>query len=259
MTENRITLFDIPIDNLTMERAVKKILHCLAGDKVTRIYFVNAHCVNVSRHDDDYRQILQRGDGVFADGVGMRLAARAMRTPLLDNVNGTDLFPRLCPPLRESGFRTYLLGAEPGVAQKMADEIGKKYPGVTICGWHHGYFSPNEEEDVIKKIRTAKTDLLLAALGVPKQEKWLDEHLHETGARVGIAVGGLFDFYSGRIPRAPRWMRRMGLEWLYRLYREPKRLWRRYALGNGYFLLLLAAAYFHIPLDKIDKFKPRID
>ncbi|MEW6234828.1 MAG: WecB/TagA/CpsF family glycosyltransferase [Candidatus Omnitrophota bacterium] len=259
MTENRITLFDIPIDNLSIEDAINKIIQRLAGEGAVRIYFVNAHGVNVSRIDSEYLHILQKGDCIFADGVGMRWAARAMGTPLLDNVNGTDLFPRLCPLLQESSFRVFLLGAELGVAQKMAEEICKNYPGLAISGWHHGYFSPQEEEEVIQKIRAVKTDLLLAALGVPKQEKWLDEHLHKTGARVGIGVGGLFDFYSNRIPRAPRWMRKMGLEWLYRLYREPKRLWRRYVLGNGYFLLLLVAAYLKIPLDKLDKFKPRLD
>jgi N-acetylglucosaminyldiphosphoundecaprenol N-acetyl-beta-D-mannosaminyltransferase len=115
---------------------------------------------------------------------------------------------------------------------------------VTVCGTQHGYFSTAEETDVLRSIEDAKTDLLLVAFGAPKQDLWIREKLGSSNVRVAIGVGGLFDFFSGRIPRAPLWLREMGLEWTYRLYQEPRRLWRRYVVGNAIFLL--RTMYFRI-------------
>lgn len=239
---SRIELFGIPLDNLTMVEAVAAVVQRLEGGQPQQICFVNADCANIARRDPRYLEALHRAGLVFADGIGMRLAGAALKTPIRDNVNGTDLFPRLCAALEGTGKGLYLLGARPGVAEGVCDWIASHYPGVHLAGCQHGFFPPEDEPAVIRRIADSGADVLLVAFGAPRQELWIDRHLDELGVRVAAGVGGLFDFYSGRIPRAPRWVRRLGMEWLYRLYQEPGRLWKRYLLGNPVFLFHLALA-----------------
>jgi N-acetylglucosaminyldiphosphoundecaprenol N-acetyl-beta-D-mannosaminyltransferase len=202
--------------------------------------FLYAHGVNVAERDPEYRAVLAKATHLFADGIGMRLASLAAGTPLLDNVNGTDLFPLLCRALQGTGIRVYCLGSMPGVTERVKERAAREYPGLAICGTYHGFFEKSSEEcKVIASIRAARADLVLVGMGVPHQEKWLFTYLEETGARVGIAVGGVFDVYSGKIWRPPVWMRRLGLEWFGRLIPglgEPRRLWKRYLVGNFVFL-----------------------
>jgi N-acetylglucosaminyldiphosphoundecaprenol N-acetyl-beta-D-mannosaminyltransferase len=160
-----------------------------------------------------------------------------LNNPLLENLNGTDMLPYLCENAVKNRFRIFLLGAQPGVAEKAKANLIKKFNGLQISGTQHGYFGKEEEQKVIEKINKSKTDILLVALGVPKQEKWICGNLSKLQVKVAMGVGGLFDFYSGKIKRAPRWMREVGLEWLYRVLQEPKRMWRRYIIGNPLFLL----------------------
>jgi N-acetylglucosaminyldiphosphoundecaprenol N-acetyl-beta-D-mannosaminyltransferase len=129
------------------------------------------------------------------------------------------------------------------VAEGVVRWLAKHHPGVELAGWRHGYFSAEEEAKVIEDIRRSGAELVLVALGAPRQELWIRRARSRLGAKVMIGVGGLLDFFSGRIPRAPRWIRKLGLEWCYRLCQEPKRLWRRYLVGNAVFLARLALAY----------------
>ena len=169
-------------------------------------------------------------------GFGMRIAGRLLNQPVRDNVNGTDLFPRLCAALSLHGRSVYLLGGRPGIAKAAADWAKTHYPLLRIAGAHDGYFGADQTGQVVADIRRSRADVLLVAMGVPVQEGWIDRNSASTGATVTIGVGGLFDYYSGRIPRAPAWMRRCGLEWTFRLIQEPGRLWRRYLVGNLVFL-----------------------
>ncbi|RJP25913.1 MAG: glycosyltransferase [Candidatus Omnitrophota bacterium] len=232
---NTIRLFDIPIRNGMMDQAVEMIIGCAIQNKPVRIFFVNAHCINLSHNDSEYHTILQQADFVLADGIGMKIASLLFRKPLLDNVNGTDMYPLLCQALQQKKLSVYLLGGEPGIAERMRNSTLEFCPDLHVCGVHHGFFTYADEPQMIETIRMAAPDVLLVALGVPKQEKWIERNYKQCGATVTLAVGGLFDFYSGKNPRAPLWMRKIGLEWLYRLYLEPRRLWKRYLLGNVVF------------------------
>ncbi len=232
-----VTLFDIPICNVTLQEAAEMILECSRKEGTTQVFFVNAHCVNVARRDTEYLRILQNADLVFGDGAGIQWASRVLGTPLIDNVNGTDLYPWLCQLSQEHKCCFFLLGAEPGVAEKMIEASLSVYPGMIFAGYQHGYYQEQEEMNVLEFIRNSHPDILFVALGVPKQEKWIEEHASVTGAKVCVGVGGLFRFYSKQIPRAPLWMRRMGVEWFHRLCKEPRRLWKRYLLGNLIFIL----------------------
>jgi len=240
----RIRLFEIEIDNVTLEQAVKVVADRLDGDTPTQVSFVNADCVNIASRHAAYLEALQQSDLVFADGIGVRVAGSVLGQPVRDNINGTDLFPRLAAALEGSGKRIYLLGGRPGVAERVARWLAENYPGVELAGWRHGYFSAEEEAAVIEDIRRSGADLALVAFGAPRQELWIRRNLSKLGAKVVIGVGGLMDFFSGRIPRAPRWIREFGMEWCYRLYQEPRRLWRRYLIGNIVFLGRLACRSF---------------
>lgn len=232
----RLEVCGLPIDDVTMEQAVEAMMERLATGTRTRLYFVNADCVNVAHRDPEYRAVVRRGDLVFADGSGMRLAGRILGTPVADNVNGTDFFPRMCARLEGSGQRVFLLGGRPGVAEKVRAWAAVQHPGLEICGTHHGYFDRADSGRIADEIRRSDADVLLVAFGAPAQERWIDEHLEATGATVGMGVGGLFDFFSGNVPRAPLWMRRAGVEWIYRFWQEPQRLWKRYWIGNFVFV-----------------------
>jgi N-acetylglucosaminyldiphosphoundecaprenol N-acetyl-beta-D-mannosaminyltransferase len=176
-------------------------------------------------------------DWVFADGIGLKLAGIILNSKVSENVNGTDLFPKLCEDLAKNGRSLYLLGAKPGVAQAAASWAVKKYAGLRIAGTQDGYYSQSEESRVIEKIKASQPDVLLVAMGAPKQELWIEKNSQSTQATVTMGVGGLFDFYSGNIKRAPKWMSSMGLEWIFRLMQEPQRMWKRYLIGNWIFMI----------------------
>lgn len=235
-------VFGIRLDNLTLEEAADKVAEFAREGRGRTVFFVNAHCVNVAFSDPDYMELLQKADLVLPDGIGIRLAGLILKQKIRDNVNGTDLFPVLCERLAQASSSVFLLGALPGLAERVAMWIERKHPGLLVAGTYHGYFGPEEEEMVVERIASSRAQVLLVAMGVPKQEKWIARNIRKCGVGVALGVGGLFDFYSGRIPRAPKWMRQVGMEWLFRLAMEPRRLWKRYLIGNAVFMARLARA-----------------
>ena len=230
---SRPRIFGVPCDNVTMAQALST-LDGLVRKRSGFAAFINAHCLNIACRDDEYTLILNGADAVWPDGSGVRLAGKLRHFPVPENVNGTDMFPLIC----EKPYRIFLLGAAPGVADTALRKAQEKYPAARFVGAASGFFADEaEEQSVIARINELDPDILLVAMGVPKQEKWIAKHRHELKCGVSIAVGGLLDFVSERIPRAPMWMRKLGIEWCYRLYQEPIRLFRRYILGNPLFVL----------------------
>lgn len=244
---DELQILGLRIDNLTMSDAVDRIMRLAGGDEPEQVCFLNADCANIAYCNEGYRRTLRGARFTLADGVGLKLAGKLLNREIRQNVNGTDLFPRLCEALSGTPQGLFLLGARPGVAEAVGRWIAENYPDVRLAGCQHGYFTPAEEPAVIERIRASQAAVLLVAFGAPRQEMWIEQHLAETGARVALGVGGLFDFYSGRIPRAPLWMRELCLEWLFRVCCEPRRLWRRYLLGNGRFLFRVLKEKFFGP------------
>lgn len=222
--------------NLSMANLLDAVFCALDSKARMRIAFVNPDCVNIAARNAGYRDTLARFDWVCADGIGMKIAGNLLGRPIRQNINGTDLFPQLCAALAQSGHSLFLLGARAGIAEAAAQWALARYPGLKIVGTCSGYFSRFEEEAVLQSIRASGAQVLLVAMGAPRQEHWLECNLEASGALIGMGVGGLFDFYSGRIPRAPLWLREIGGEWIYRLLQEPGRMWRRYLVGNCVFL-----------------------
>jgi N-acetylglucosaminyldiphosphoundecaprenol N-acetyl-beta-D-mannosaminyltransferase len=233
---DHVSLLGIDVDNVTMDEAVDEIADRARGSVPAQVCFVNADCANIAWHDLEYQQILRSSQLVLADGIGMRLAGKLLNRNIRQNVNGTDLLPSLCKVLERDGLGIFLLGGRPGIAEDVERWMSRSFPKLPVCGTQHGFFSDEQVPSILAKIKASSAKVLLVAFGVPRQDKWINDHLGGTGAMVAMGVGGLFDFYSGRIPRAATWIREIGMEWVYRFWQEPRRMWRRYFVGNFVFL-----------------------
>jgi N-acetylglucosaminyldiphosphoundecaprenol N-acetyl-beta-D-mannosaminyltransferase len=238
-TEQPVIL-GVALDNCTMDSAIDRIVAPSEGSRTRQVSFVNADCLNKAVEDGSYREVLATSDLRLGDGIGLRIGGRMLKREIRENVNGTDLFPRLCKRMEADGLRLFLLGGRPGVSDGVSAWIRARHPGLDVVGSRHGYFRAEEEAGLVEQIRQSQADVLLVAFGAPRQEVWIRKHKDRLGVRSALGVGGLLDFYSGRIPRAPQWLRELGLEWAYRLYQEPGRMWRRYLVGNVVFLWRVA-------------------
>lgn len=212
------------------------------------VAYANAHTLNTAVADPHYRAVLNRADLVLNDGVGVAIAARLKRVRFPANLNGSDLNPAILEVAARRGWRVYFFGARPGVAERAADRLAARVAGLRVVGADHGYLPADDVAGVPERIRRSGASVVMVALGNPRQELWLHDHLAWTGARLGVGVGAFFDFAAGVVPRAPAWMNRMGIEWTYRLYREPRRLARRYLIGNPLFLARVVGTLFRRPV-----------
>ncbi|NTU52443.1 MAG: WecB/TagA/CpsF family glycosyltransferase [Chlorobiaceae bacterium] len=231
-------LLDQKIDNITMREAIGMMQESLRQKSQSVIFFVNPDCMNKSVTDQNYRKALRVADHLLPDGIGLVIAGKMLGTPLRENINGTDMLPWLCTMAVEENVSIFLVGGKPGIAEKAASALEQRY-GVSIAGTAHGYFDHQSEtgsHEVIETINNSKASILLVAFGAPLQERWIARHRNELHPKILMGVGGLFDFFSGNIKRAPRWIREIGLEWVYRLMQEPSRMWKRYVIGNPLFL-----------------------
>lgn len=231
-------LFGLPLVNATRAAAVEDILSMTKLRKKSTVNFINAHCVNNAARNPDYRAALDASDRLLPDGSGMRIAAKLAGVALGDNLNGTDLFPIICEQAAQRGLSLYLLGGSPTTAERAAANMVERFPSLVIAGTHHGYFADQESDDVVAEVNAANADIVLVGFGVPTQELWIHAHRKAIAAPVVMGVGGLFDYYAGNVPRAPKVMRQVGCEWVWRLMQEPRRLASRYLLGNTIFLAL---------------------
>ena len=235
-----MTVLDVPIASMTTTAALARIEALHDDSPPAIVAFANAHTLNLAVADPAFADLLHRVDLLLNDGSGVALAARLQGEHFPENLNGTDLTPKLLARARDLGWRVFLLGGRVGVAAQAQDRLLESLPGLQIVGVHHGYFAQADEPAVIAEVRAADVDLLVVAMGNPRQEHWLAERQDATGARVGVAVGAFLDFTAGVVPRAPAVLSRLGMEWAYRLYLEPRRMWRRYVLGNPLFLARVA-------------------
>jgi exopolysaccharide biosynthesis WecB/TagA/CpsF family protein len=237
----RTRLFDLDLIKTSRRHAAEEIVDMAASGECATIQFINAHCVNLAQRDADYRQALDHADYLLPDGSGMAIAARLADESLGENLNGTDLFPEICRHAARRGQSIYLLGGKPGIASAAARTMCALHPELRIAGTRHGFWSLQDEEAMIADINASGAAIVMVGLGVPLQEKWIARVRDRLSARIVMGVGGLFDYYSGAIPRAPAAVRAAGCEWAWRLLQEPRRLFVRYVIGNPLFLMAAAA------------------
>ena len=231
-------LFEIEVETSPPADLLRRILAFAESEGRHRVSYVNAHVLNQSFTNAELRDALKESHLVYCDGYGVRLAARLVGLPVPHRMTGADWIWGVAALCQEAGLSLYLLGSEPGSAADAAKQLKRWYPRLDVRGSHHGYFeigSPHSER-VLEHIAEHKPDVLLVGMGTPQQELWVDRHFESIDAGVVWTVGALFDYLSGRTPRAPHWLSDNGLEWIFRLAVEPRRMWRRYLLGNPAFL-----------------------
>jgi len=234
-----LRILGVPVHDVTCAEALDWMAVWIARGVPRQIATVNPEFVMAARRDPAFRAVLEQAGLCLPDGVGITMAARYLGRPLRERVAGVDLVKALASRAAREGWRVFLLGAGPGVAERAAEVLARRAPGLVVCGTYAGSPAPAEEEEIARRVQHARADVLLVAYGAPAQDLWLARNLARTGAAVGIGVGGAFDYLAGVVRRAPRWVRRVGLEWLYRLIRQPWRWRRQLALPQFALLVLL--------------------
>ena len=224
----KIELLGVSFDDVTLEEAVAAGAALAAGPGTSYVVTPNPEFILDARKNDRFCADLAGAALTIADGVGVVYAARILGTPLKGKVPGIDFAQGLVRTMAEKGQRLFLLGAKPGVAELAAKNLTGRYPGLTVCGVHDGYFQESESPEVAAKIRESGADVVFVCLGAPKQERWMAAHGEETGAHLLVGLGGSLDVFAGTVERAPMGWQKLGLEWLYRLFKEPWR-WKRMA------------------------------
>jgi N-acetylglucosaminyldiphosphoundecaprenol N-acetyl-beta-D-mannosaminyltransferase len=240
----RMSILGVRADTMDSETALSA-LHAFAvhgaGGRPARVFFTNVHTIHVARRYSRLTSIINDADLVLPDGSGLKIAGKLFGTPVLENLNGTDLTPKLLAAAASEGLRVYLLGSQARVVQGCAHALTKMFPALQIVGFHHGHFSSEEEDSIVDEINACHPHILLVALGTPLQERWIAHQAARLNVGLCMGVGGLFNFLSGAEVRAPLWMRRAGIEWIYRFFRNPKSKWDRVFIEIPVFLGLILA------------------
>ena len=233
----RTNILGVGFDNITKKNAVNTALGIIDSGEKAYIVTPNPEIVWLARDNARLLDALHGAGLVLADGVGITIAAKILKTPLQERIPGIDFAAALFEKLSERGGSLYLFGAKPGVAEIAGENLLNTYPGLKISGVTNGYFT--DSAPIVEKINEAKPDVLLCCLGAPKQELWMVENLKNLDVKLCLGLGGSLDVYAGVVKRAPKFFQKAGLEWLYRLLKEPRRIKRMIKLP----LFLLAVLF----------------
>lgn len=221
---SKVQILGQPVDVVTMEQAMDRIESLLAGQGSHLVITADASGIVQANEDPELAALYQSASLVTPDGVGVVWAAKRQGVHVPAKVSGVDLVAKLCEASAKKGYRIFLLGAEPGVADAAAKKLSELYPGCQIVGSRHGYFKPDQDEAVAREVAQAKPEILFVAMGIPRQEKFIAATMKTIGAKVSMGVGGSFDVYSGKTKRAPAAFQKLHLEWLWRLLLNPKKI-----------------------------------
>jgi N-acetylglucosaminyldiphosphoundecaprenol N-acetyl-beta-D-mannosaminyltransferase len=236
-----VRLLDCEIDPMPRDAVLAWCLETARSSPRARILLTaNASHLVALQDDPALRQAADAADLVTPDGMSLVWAARLLGAPMPERVTGIDLLQALLAEAPARGLRVFLLGAKPAVIEGFVAQCRRDYPGLEIAGWRDGYFKPAEHEAVVRQIAESQADMLFVAMPSPFKDVWCERHRDRLGVKLIMGVGGAFDVLAGLVPRAPGWMQAAGLEWAWRLWLEPRRLWRRYLVGNSRFLWLVA-------------------
>ena len=231
-----VDILGVRVDCLDQTRLIDCALGWAQESEPRTIYYVNAHCMNIAWSDHVYKKILADASLVYADGVSITWSSKILGGTRLEKMTGADWMDALCSQAATRELKLYILAGKPGVAKAAANNLQKRYAALKIVGFADGYFLEKDQDAVLEEIYQAKPNILFVGMGTPLQEKWIDSHRASLVAPVCWAVGGLMEYLSGDLRRAPGWMLSSGLEWFWLLMLQPRQKWRRYLLGNPLFI-----------------------
>jgi len=241
----KVNILGVKVDKVNIEQASDIIInHIENGSGAFSVFTPNSEIIMAGYRDSEFRDLLNNSDLLTADGIGVVYASRIVGNPIAERAPGYDIACRTLEKLSEKGGTLYLFGSKPGVAELAGENITKKYPGVRIVGYSDGYFDEKKEKTIIENINRHSPDVLFVCLGAPKQEKWISEHREILNAKVCMGIGGSLDVFAGTVKRAPEFYTKHGIEWLYRLMKQPSRFVRMLDLPRFGFKVLMKGKKF---------------
>ncbi|MDK0565288.1 WecB/TagA/CpsF family glycosyltransferase [Clostridium perfringens] len=233
---SRMNFLNIEVDNLTMDESLDRAEELILNKKPSYVVTPNVDHIVKLESDKEFQDVYKNADLILTDGMPLIWISKMKGTPIKEKISGSDFFPKFCERASKKGYSLFLLGAAEGVALKAADNLKEKYKGINIVGTYspsYGFEKKDEEiKEIIKMVNAVKPDILAVGLGAPKQEKFLYKYRNDLNVPISLAIGASIDFEAGNINRAPRWMQNCGLEWFYRLLKEPKRMFKRYIIDD---------------------------
>lgn len=245
MNKNRINFFGVNLDLLTVEETLSQISKFIETKQYVQHVVVNVAKLVYAQKDMNLREIINSCPLINVDGAGIIIGAKLLGINIPERVTGIDLMQKLIEYSALKGYRVYFFGAEEEIVKKVVDIYKEKYPELTVAGYRNGYYSDEEEENIVSDIRNSEADILFVAMGSPKKEIFLNKYSEKMKVSFTMGVGGSFDVVAGKVKRAPKWMQAINSEWIYRLVQEPKRMWKRYAVTNSIFLAMLIKEFFN--------------
>ena len=254
MVDKKVNILGLAIDNLSMQETIDKIGFLIEKNRSSLIFTPNVQRLIYGIKNKQTEEIYKKADMLIPDGMPLIWASKLLGVPLKEKVSGSDLLPLFCQSASKSGYTMYFLGADPGVAEDAKNILTDKNPGLQIVGTYsppYGFEKEDKEiNKIIEMIKEKKPHVLFVGLGFPKEESFLWKYRDEFHVPVSIGIGATFDFITGKQKRAPKWMQNYGLEWFYRLCHDPRRLWKRYLIGNTLFIFLIFKEFFRMKLGK---------
>ena len=246
---SKVNILGVMVDKVNVDTASDKIMEYIdLKDRAASVFTPNSEIIMMAYRDEEFRNILNSSELLTADGIGVVYASKIVRNPIAERAAGYDIACAVLEKLAAKNGSVYLFGSKPGVAESAGDNIIKKYPGIKIAGYSDGYFNEEKEKTIISNIHRCNPDLVFVCLGAPKQEKWISAHREELPNAVYMGIGGSLDVFAGNVKRAPEFFTKHGIEWLYRLCKQPSRFVRMLDLPRFGFKVLLNGRKF--PQDK---------
>lgn len=236
--KDKVNILGVWVDMVNIPRAVDKIMQFFNDDGLHKVYTPNSEIIMAAYKDDNFRDILNDAELLTADGIGVVYASKILGKPITERAAGYDILCEILERIKGTSRSVFLFGGKPGVAEIAEEKLKERYPGIVIAGTRNGYFKPEEEEDIVSQINSSGAELLLVCLGAPKQELWINKYKDKLNVKVAMGVGGSLDVFAGTALRAPDFYCKHGLEWFYRLMKQPSRAGRMLALPKFGFTVL---------------------
>lgn len=242
MSQNRMQFMNSYIDNITMDEAINYIEECIHLRKIGQVITPNVDQIVRMETDSYFKEICDNAELLLTDGHPLLWIAKWYKTPIKEKICGSDLVPKLCEIAAQKGYSVFFLGAAPGVAQKAADKLKEKLPDLKVAGVYSPPIGFEKDQEELNKINQmlydSHADMLFVGMGVPKQDIFIYENMKTYQIPMSFSIGGTIDFIAGEQKRAPKWMSKIGMEWLYRLCKNPKRMFKRYIIDDSKILKL---------------------